>query len=273
MERCPIAALADALERFQRTVEASTTPAPFGGRRVIGRPHAVALSEAHETVSHALTSLHEELRRSHAKRVPTPAEIVLLEADSPDGPWTRVPVEEIQAAILPFGGQDADARLIAAIEDCTEALAFPLRRWNELQANDPGAAHLRFEAGEGLDAVTLDRLNAAGAGLRLALSEPRGASLQRSITNPAEKDEPVPPPLTTTDVAVLAALATFNPARLATIAMVHEAMPPCDARSERTIGDSIKRLMTQGLVERTEGPRGGARLTMQGRRLVPKIAP
>lgn len=78
--------------------------------------------------------------------------------------------------------------------------------------------------------------------------------------------------LTASHRIALCALAKFDPAILASASKIAEKIDPMERLSERTITKSIKRLIELGLAERPEGDRQGARLTMEGRRLVPKIA-
>ncbi len=81
-----------------------------------------------------------------------------------------------------------------------------------------------------------------------------------------------PPALTSPDQLVLHALAMFDPSVLAVIPKVVEAISAQERLSERTVGDSIRKLIDLGLAERPEGDKRGARLTMGGRRLATKLA-
>lgn len=80
------------------------------------------------------------------------------------------------------------------------------------------------------------------------------------------------PALTRSDSIVLRALGQFDPAVLASVTAVHDAIPPEQRQSDRTIGPAINRLISFGLAERPEGKHQGVRLTIRGRRLLPKIA-
>ncbi len=84
-------------------------------------------------------------------------------------------------------------------------------------------------------------------------------------------DEPLAPALTESDRLTLNALASFDPSILASAATVSEAMPMAQRVSERTVRESIKKLVTLGLAERPEGNRQGARLTIRGRRLASQL--
>lgn len=88
----------------------------------------------------------------------------------------------------------------------------------------------------------------------------------------SEDNEPQPPALTKGQRMTLAALAAFDPSRLASTSDVSEAMPAAERQSERTTREAIKKLVTLGLAERPEGEKQGARLTIKGRRLASKIA-
>lgn len=80
------------------------------------------------------------------------------------------------------------------------------------------------------------------------------------------------PALKKSDRLTLQALATFDPAFLSSAENVADAMDRAERRSDRTIRDAIRRLVELDLAERPEGKRQGARLTIRGRRLAPKIA-
>ena len=94
------------------------------------------------------------------------------------------------------------------------------------------------------------------------------------IGGAAEDPEPdhQDPALRRTDKQTLAALATFDASELASVITVCEAMVPIERLSHKTVGPAIKRLIQFGLAERPEGDRGGARLTLKGRRLAAKIS-
>lgn len=87
-----------------------------------------------------------------------------------------------------------------------------------------------------------------------------------------EADEQQPPALTKTERLTLAALAGFDPSRLALTGDVCEAMPVAERLSERTTRDVLKKLLELELAERPEGDKQGARLTIKGRRLASKLA-
>lgn len=80
------------------------------------------------------------------------------------------------------------------------------------------------------------------------------------------------PALKKSERLTLGALATFDPAFLASAENVADAMDRAERRSDRTIRDAIRRLVELDLAERPEGKRQGARLTIRGRRLASKIA-
>ena len=79
------------------------------------------------------------------------------------------------------------------------------------------------------------------------------------------------PALKKSERLTLQSLATFDPSFLSSAENVADAMERAERRSDRTIRDAIRRLVELDLAERPEGKRQGARLTIRGRRLAPKI--
>lgn len=99
------------------------------------------------------------------------------------------------------------------------------------------------------------------------------ADANTNTTNQGDIDEPEQPPaLTKSERITLAALATFDPSRLASTLDVSEAMPAAERLSERTTRLAIKKLVKLGLAARPEGEKQGARLTISGKRLARQIA-
>ena len=92
------------------------------------------------------------------------------------------------------------------------------------------------------------------------------------FANLADPDETLPPALTDNDIRVLETMAIFDPSRLVSAQMISDEMEPKTALSVRTIGPILQKLTQNRLAERPEGDRSGSRLTLKGRRLVPKIA-
>jgi len=86
-----------------------------------------------------------------------------------------------------------------------------------------------------------------------------------------DDDEQQVPALTKAERATLAALASFDPSRLASAIEVSEAMPGV-SYSERSVRKAIKKLVKLNLAERPEGEKQGARLTIKGRLLASKLA-
>lgn len=86
------------------------------------------------------------------------------------------------------------------------------------------------------------------------------------------EDEQQTPALTKGERITLAALATFDASRLASAADVSGAMPGSERHSDRTTREAIRKLVELQLVERPEGEKQGARLTLKGRRLAAKLA-
>lgn len=126
------------------------------------------------------------------------------------------------------------------------------------------------EAG-GVDASALWRLR---AGDRFGDAWPAArvllVRLLESEPGPAEpepSEDTEPPALTKTDEAVLVAMSEPDGATLLSAAAIAGLMPLAERLSEKTIGASVRRLIDLQLAERPEGPRQGARLTTQGRRI------
>jgi hypothetical protein len=172
-------ALRGAFDRFYRTLDATTVPADAGGRMVDGVAHAVALSEATDALYVELAAASRRLFKQHGRAIAEcPPGVVLLESDSPDGPWTPIPTDAIAAATMGIGGDGADAVLMAALESATKAASFPIDKWNAMQAARPGANHQRFHAGEVVSAKDLAVLESASKLLRLMV--PRATPVVRA---------------------------------------------------------------------------------------------
>jgi hypothetical protein len=109
----------------------------------------------------------------------------------------------------------------------------------------------------------------------LAFAQPESqAASAPALAGPKDEDTPKQgPALTKPEQLTLCTLADLDPAVLASTADIAEAMDAAERLSERTIKSSVRELIELGLAERPEGPKQGARLTIKGRRLVPKITP
>lgn len=81
-----------------------------------------------------------------------------------------------------------------------------------------------------------------------------------------------PPALTSNEVLVLSTMAKFDPSRLLAATRIGDEMESSERLSQETIRKTVKKLIELELAERPEGPRSGARLTIKGRKLAPKIA-
>lgn len=91
-------------------------------------------------------------------------------------------------------------------------------------------------------------------------------------TTPATDSDEVPPALTPNQTRVIVTMARFDGSRLLSTAMIQGEMDDTERLSQETIRKSVRRLIEFGWAERSEGPRSGARLTLRGRCLIPKIA-
>ncbi len=76
-----------------------------------------------------------------------------------------------------------------------------------------------------------------------------------------------PPALRRNDQLVINALASVNSSHLASVEEIHEAMDASKRLGVKTIGTVLRRLIKLDMVERPQGERNGARLTLKGRRL------
>jgi len=161
-------ALRSAFDRFDETLDATTVPAEGGGGRVVGGiPHAVALSEATDALYGELGATYGRLIQQHGQPIADYyAGIVPKESDSLDGPWPGP--GEVCVVRMGIGGNGADAMLLAALENANKVAAFPIGKWNEMQAARPGANHRRFHAGEVVSAADLSVLESAAKMLRMA---------------------------------------------------------------------------------------------------------
>lgn len=151
------------LDRFHAVLNATTSrPDEDGNRRVMGVPHAVALSEATDRLYQRLAVAQQHLMAEHGRAVEgLPRGGVGARARSQDHPRTPAPVAVVHAAI---GGTGIDAVCLAAIQSALEAAAFPVDRWNRLQAANPGGDHQRWHIGE---VVSADALHAVESARRL----------------------------------------------------------------------------------------------------------
>ena len=170
-------ALLQAFDTFHKTLDGATVPAPDGGRKVLGIPHAIALSEATDALYRAAADASFAMNAAHAVPLASmPESITLLGSDSPDGPWTEVPAEALSLSMMPIGGGAADARLVAALDSALKIAGFPLERFNAAQSQRPGAFHHRWQTGDTLTAEQLDTLKASAGIFRLLCGKPARAS-------------------------------------------------------------------------------------------------
>ncbi len=117
------------------------------------------------------------------------------------------------------------------------------------------------------------------AAIRLRMHDEDDAAVSPSASSPdppmgtdETDNETQTPALTRSDRLTLCALATFDSSFLASSVNVAEAIPPADRISDRTVRESIKKLVGLRLAERPEGDKQGTRLTLRGRRLATKLA-
>lgn len=269
-------ALLSAFDRFYKTLDAATVPTEGGGRRVDGVAHAVALSEATNALYGELAATDRRLIQQHGQPIGEyPAGLVLMESDSPGGPWTPVPADEIRMATMGIGGNGADAALMAALESARKVAGFPIDKWNAMQAARPGANHQRFHAGDVVSANDLAKLESAAKLLRLkAPPAPSTAApiLPAGSGARASNGDDAGPALTPNRARVLQAMALFDPSRLVSSRMIAEEMAAPVRLSEETVRQCVGWLIESELAERPVGERSGARLNTRGRKLAGQIA-
>jgi hypothetical protein len=146
----PLEALLSAFDRFYNALYATTVPAEGGRRSVDGIPHAVALSEATDALYRELFATQMRLVKQHGRGVAP------MESESPDGPPSAIKI-----AAMGIGGSGADAVLLAALDSAAKVVAFPIAKWNAMEAARPGANHHRFHAGDVVSADDLAKLASA----------------------------------------------------------------------------------------------------------------
>jgi hypothetical protein len=162
-----------AFDRFYETLNAATVPTACDGRRVVWSPHAITLSEAAGTLQDALGAALHHLLRQHGRSVEGyPPGLALAASDSPGGPYTPIPADQIRSRVMEIGGDGADATLFAALLSATKVAGFGFDRWNEMQAIRPGGDHRRFRANDTFSANDLAELESASNLLRLYI--PKG---------------------------------------------------------------------------------------------------
>jgi hypothetical protein len=89
--------------------------------------------------------------------------------------------------------------------------------------------------------------------------------------NSDDADQAIPA-FTKCDRLTLVALATFDPIRLATIPEICGKMKPEESYSEKSVGETVTKLLDLPLAERPLGKKDGVRLTISGRRMAKRLA-
>jgi hypothetical protein len=157
-------ALRATFDRFERLLEANTVPSPPNGRRIIGIPHAVSLSEAAAALQIALVAAGNRLMADHGTPSRLPPGLRIMGSDSPDGPWEEIPPDGVHVTFASLGKHGIDATFAAALQSATEVVAFPIDKWNHMQAARPGGEHQRWHPGE---IITCDELELLASARRL----------------------------------------------------------------------------------------------------------
>ena len=163
MER--FAALRSELNYFFDVLNATTVPHADGGRLINGIAQAVALEKAQCLLANQVHESHNLLVKLHGVECGPVQGVVLRQADSPNGPWTKVPIECVQVKSMPIA---EDAFMLAALNNVECVVGFPLDKWNRLQSSRPGSNHQRWRANDVVTAEQLEKLKSAVELLRLA---------------------------------------------------------------------------------------------------------
>lgn len=246
--------LRSTLDRFREVLDLTTVPADGGGRRVAGIAHAVALSEAASALTNELGATHLRLWTWRGKTHGTPADGVAM-------------------ANMGIGGPDgADAMLAAALESVNAVVAFPIDRWNAMQAARPGANHQRFRLGDVFSAADLAALDAAAKLLRLR-TPPGGAPPGPSPGN----GMPVPQPVTNGSAAPSPAAANaIDEADMELLAFlnrtpglrrkVSDVLPNKGPQDRKAIAKRLRKLAdrTPPMVDYPKGGRSGVAILPAG---------
>lgn len=249
--------LVAAFDRFYKILDASTRPTESGARVVGGVAHAVALSEATCELYIALSETQiRMIRESGEQGGNSPVRIELLASDSPNGPWKKIPNDALRITNAKIGGTGVDAVLLAAIESASSVVAFPIDRWNALQASRPGADHQRFRVGETISKADLDSLESAQKLFCLSDS-PAQPSASGSPDLPAGADA-----LEQNDVALLAFLNRSPSLRR----KVSDVLPDEGPQDRKAIAKRLRRLAdrTPALVDYPKDGRSGVAILPAG---------
>lgn len=255
--------LSASLENFYKTLDAATVPAADGGRKVGGVAHAVALSEATNSLHRELALAQLRLFQEHGSAVRAlPHGLSLVEADSPDGPWTPVPTSDIHIASMEIGGGGADAVPAAALESAIKATAFPVEKWNAMQAVRPGGNHQRFHAGEVLSASMLADLESAVKLLRLVVQVLSEREQDESVHGHGNPPHAQADAIDEKDIAIL----KFLNERPSLRRKVTDVVPGDGPQDRKAIGKRLRRLAdrTPPLVDYPKGTRLGVAILPAG---------
>jgi hypothetical protein len=159
-----LARLLGTFERFRGVLDAGTVSAK-GGRRVIGPANAKAVSDASDALNREIHAVQQILSATFGRPIGAASSgITIGGSDSRSGPGTPL---DVHVTSMSIGDGGAPAELMGTLESLSGVLAFPLDRWNALQARNPGGNHLRWDAGEVIGAESLELLDAAGKLLRI----------------------------------------------------------------------------------------------------------
>ena len=173
--------LRQVFDKFLATLNAVTVPADNGGRKIVGAPHAAALSEVVRSLHNELGATLFELKQRQGRvQMSLPPGLRVEQSDSPDGPWTPVPASHVTSVAIPFGDDEATALLLAAMENAMQVTALPPERSQSARHRKNPR---RFHSGDVLSAADLAKLESASKLLQLLVpqSDPVEAARSESV--------------------------------------------------------------------------------------------
>lgn len=139
--------VADVVDEFYDVLIAATIPQADGSRIVPDAVGGVLLSEAANRLHLATARL---VARLVAMMRPTtlPPGLSLEVARTPDGPWDPAPEGASSVFAQSLRNNVSFSAALAAIQRVADVSAFPVEKWNRLQAESPGSDHQRYRAGD-----------------------------------------------------------------------------------------------------------------------------
>lgn len=155
--------LTSTFERFDKVLDATTTTEPGRGRRIGSVFHAGALNEATAALHAAMAIVYQSLIERHGLPCTTPIPFSILESDSPEGPWTPVPLEAGSVQIMAVGPAGVSSLLAAALLDAAHVTA--------IRETTGG---VRWKSGELIAEADLEKVARVGKLLQLRCLDTEG---------------------------------------------------------------------------------------------------